>query len=89
MFYSGDGGAVPPQPADGARRIRVVDDQIVRVAAGNNQAMLRAVGQVFHALLGRQHGGNVLLPQGIPDKIPVLSPGSVTREDTATTSAPV
>lgn len=51
MLYTDDRRAMPPQAADGARHVRVIDDQIVREPSGDEQAVVRAVGHVLDALL--------------------------------------
>lgn len=51
MFYTDDRRAVPTQATDGAGHVRVVDDQVVRKASRDEQAVIRAVGHVLDALL--------------------------------------
>lgn len=50
MFYPDDRRAVPSEAADRAGDVRVVDDQVVRKPAGDDQAVVRAVGHMLYAL---------------------------------------
>lgn len=60
VFYPDDRRAVPPQATDGVGHVRVVDDEVVRKPSGDEQAVVRAVGHVLHALLLTTTASNIL-----------------------------